>query len=459
MQRRISIAILGTVAAALVLAGVGTFLLERAGARKETVISLRSEADAVVGLVSFDATGGLRRPPRFKQVRAGLRLQGIEFLLVGPRGRVLGQLPEGVTDTDFDLQRLRSGETLTGSHGRLVYAIASDVRPNGTLVIAALTRSVETGRLPGRWFAIAAGITLVIGALVAVWLSGSLTRPLRRAEHATHRIADGDLSARLPEPRATARDELSDLTRSINTMAEGLERSRGLERQFLLSVSHDLRTPLTSIRGYAEAITDGTAPDHAAAAGIILSESRRLERLVRDLLDLAKLDAHRFSFDIRPVEVDEVVTDTAEGFRREAEAGGIRFTVDEDPSRSVAQVDPDRLAQVVANLTENALKFAVGSVRVGTATFAGGVAVVVADDGPGIAPEDLPFVFERLYVARHRPARRESGSGLGLAIVRELVAAMGGSVDAESPISPDGRGTRMVVRLPAVQGSGRVSEN
>jgi len=448
VQRRISLAILGTVAAALVLAGLGTFLLDRTGARKDTVTSLRSEAQAVVSLVGLDAAGGLKQRPRLKRIIAGLRLQGIAVMAVGPRGRVIGQLPSGVTDADLQIDRLRRGETLSGSHGRLVYAMAPEVRQAG-VVVAVLTRSVESRRLPGRWFAVAAAVTLVIGALVALWLSGTLTRPLRRAEAATHRIAAGDLSARLADPLPGARDELSDLARSINTMAEGLERSRGLERQFLLSVSHDLRTPLTSIRGYAEAITDGTAPDHAAAAGVILSESRRLERLVRDLLDLAKLDAHRFSFDIRPVEVSEVVTDTAEGFRREAEAGGVTMTVDEDSARTVANIDPDRLAQVVANLTENALKFAIGAVRVSTAPFAGGVAIAVSDDGPGISPDDRPYVFERLYVARHRPARVESGSGLGLAIVRELVMAMGGVVEAESPISDDQRGTRMVVRLPS----------
>ncbi len=460
MQRRISLAILGTVAAALILAGLGTFLLERTGARKETVSSLRSEAQAVVSLVALDASGRSRQLPRFKQVVAGLRVKGIAFLVIGARGRVIGQLPDGVDRADLRVGRLRAGQTLSGSHGQLVYAMAPEVRPN-SVIVAVLTRPVESRRLPGRWFVVAAGVTLAIGALVAVWLSGSLTRPLRRAEVATHRIAAGDLSTRVPEPGPNARDELADLARSINTMAEGLERSRGLERQFLLSVSHDLRTPLTSIRGYAEAISDGTAPDHAAAAGVILSESRRLERLVRDLLDLAKLDAQRFSFDIRPIEVNEVVTDTAEGFRREAEAAGVALTVDEDPARGIARVDPDRLAQVVANLAENALKYAIGSVRVGTIGFPDGVAIAVADDGPGIAADDLPYVFERLYVARHRPVRKESGSGLGLAIVRELAVAMGGAVDAESPISPDGRGTRMVVRFPAVaggHGSGREAE-
>lgn len=448
MRRRISIAILGAVAAALVLTGLGTTLLERAVARSETITSLRSEAQAVSSLVSVDSPAALRRRPRVQQIIAGLRVKGIAIMVVGPAGGVGGQLPEGVTDADFDVARLRTGETLTGTHGRVVFAMAPDVRPRA-VIVAVLTRTAESRRLPGRWFVLAAGITLVIGGLVAVWLSGTLTRPLRRAEIATHRIAAGDLSARLPDPPPAMRDELSDLARSINTMAEGLERSRGLERQFLLSVSHDLRTPLTSIRGYAEAITDGTAHDHAAAAGIILSESRRLERLVADLLDLAKLDAHRFSLQIRRVEVSEVVTDTAEGFRRETEAAAVSLTVDDDPARTVADVDPDRLAQVVANLTENALKYALGSIRVGTIAFPGGVAIAVADDGPGISADDQPHVFERLYVTRHRPARKESGSGLGLAIVRELVVAMGGTVDVESPISADNRGTRIVVRLPA----------
>jgi two-component system sensor histidine kinase BaeS len=227
-------------------------------------------------------------------------------------------------------------------------------------------------------------------------------------------------------------------------MAAALERSRGLERQFLLSVSHDLRTPLTSIRGYAEAITEGKAPDVAQAAGVITTESRRLERLVRDLLELAKLDARRFSLDVRATDVSEVVNDTAEGFRPAADDANVLLDVLANGQAGlIASADPDRLAQVVANLVENALKFAAGNITVSATRENGAIVIAVVDDGPGIATDDLPYVFERFFTSTRTPAR-QVGSGLGLAIVRELVDAMGGGVRAEPA---GGRGARMVVAL------------
>ncbi|HEY4375829.1 MAG TPA: HAMP domain-containing sensor histidine kinase [Acidimicrobiales bacterium] len=446
MRRRLLVAILGTVAAALLLAGSGAYLLLRTQARSTTERNLRSEAVGISGLVSLSGRGA--NTVRLQRVVAGLRLDGISVVQIGPNGRVFGTPPDGVTVADLDASALRNGQVISGGSRSLVWAAAPDVRA-GVTVVAILTRDVETPRAPIAWFAVAGGITMLLGVGVAVWLSGSLTEPLRRADAVTGRIAAGDLSVRLPEPSTNADDEVADLTRSINSMAEALQRSRGLERQFLLSVSHDLRTPLTSIQGYAEAIADGTAPDARAAAGVIGSESQRLARLVRDLLDLAKLDAHRFSFTFSTVAVDEVATDTAEGFRPEAEAAGLRLEVLDDPHRTTAVVDPDRLAQAVANLVENGIKYARSALWVRTDQVPGGVAVQVTDDGPGIAPADLPHVFERLYVAQHRPARKESGSGLGLAIVRELVTSMGGQVHAESPALPDGSGARLVIVVPA----------
>ena len=209
-------------------------------------------------------------------------------------------------------------------------------------------------------------------------------------------------------------------------------------------MSHDLRTPLTSIQGYAEAIADGTMDDAHHAGSVILSESRRLDRLVRDLLELARLDARQFSLQAAPVELHDLVEACVDGFAPESAAAGVTVTVDAVPA--VVSGDADRLAQVVANLLDNALKFAHTAVTVRVAMVDGAVRVSVEDDGPGIDDADRPHVFERLYVARHRPARKESGSGLGLAIVRELVLAIGGTVGAE--VAERG-GARLWFQLPS----------
>jgi len=232
-------------------------------------------------------------------------------------------------------------------------------------------------------------------------------------------------------------------------MAEALARARGLERQFLLAVSHDLRTPLTSIRGYAEAIADGTVEGMDArirAADVISSESRRLERLVADLLDLARLDAHQFSLHPAPVDVRAVVQDAVEAFGPAAADIGVSLVV--MPGAPVAAtLDAQRLAQIVANLVENALKFATTRVAVGVVAVDDRVELHVDDDGAGIAPADLPRVFERLYTSRTVPGRT-LGTGIGLAIVRELALAMGGDARVE-PI--DSVGTRFVVTFPSVR--------
>ena len=239
-------------------------------------------------------------------------------------------------------------------------------------------------------------------------------------------------------------------------MAQSLEDGRARERHLLLSVSHDLRTPLTSIRGFAEAIQDGAIEDNAQAADVIIAESRRLERLVGDLLDLTKLEARQMSIAIRPTDVAEVVTTTAEGFRPAAAKSGLAIVLrvpghdgmpGSAPPHPVA-ADPDRLAQLLANLLENAMTFA-RSTRHGDPGRGprrpGGCVITVDDDGPGIAPGDLQRVFERFYRADRGP-NRQMGSGLGLAIVAELATAMGGTVRAESPVNADG-GSRFVVTL------------
>jgi two-component system sensor histidine kinase BaeS len=316
------------------------------------------------------------------------------------------------------------------------------------VVVASRRADAALGQA-GRWFLVAALGSALLAAAVAITLGRRLARPIRQIDAAARRIAGGELATRLPEPAVDDTDELSDLIRSVNAMAAELQRSRDLEQQFLLSVSHDLRTPLTSIRGYAEAISDRTSADPAWAAGVIGTEARRLDRLVQDLLDLARLRARSFSLHPTPVDLGEVVRVAVEAFRPDAATAGVRLVVTA-PAAVAIHADGDRVAQVVANLIENALKYGRTQVAVGVAVDGNAGIVTVDDDGPGIAPADLPHVFERLYVAGHRPTRRESGSGLGLAIVRELVEAMGGEVRAE--VSPLG-GARLLARFPSALGA------
>src|SRR3954471_4336085 len=279
MRRRILAAILGTVALSLVLAGAGSYLLLVRQADRSTESALRSDAEGIVGLIALarqDTPGVIRE----QRVVRGLRLKGISLVAIGPLGRLRGQMPEGVGPTYLDVQSLLAGQTLSGRHGDLVWAAAPAVSNRGAAV-AVLTRSPEKPRSPIGWFLVAGGVALGVGAAAAAWLSDSLTRPLRQAEAATVRIAGGDLSTPLPEAPANAGHEIASLTRSLNAMADALARSRGLERQFLLSISHDLRTPLTSIKGYADAIAEGVGPDPVAAAKVIGGEARRLDRLVQ----------------------------------------------------------------------------------------------------------------------------------------------------------------------------------
>jgi two-component system sensor histidine kinase BaeS len=433
MRRRLIVTIVGAVAAALVLAGLGTLVLAGVGARRHAESELRHQVETVTESLSTDDPligPGADRPRLLAALRGALRLEGVGLLTLPATGPPRGEPPEGITLSEEEVEAVRAGDTVSGRDGRLVFAAATMER-GGTRTIVLLSDNIGIA-LGGSvlWFLLAGTAVLVLAVVVATRLAGALTGPLSRAEDASRRIAGGDLTARVPEPPDGAADEVATLSRSINAMAGALERSRGLEQQFLLSVSHDLRTPLTSIRGYAEALADGTAADAAQAGTVIISESRRLDRLVRDLLELARLDARLFSLEPEVVELHELVEACAEGFAPEAAAAGIAIEVRAGPT--LVDGDPDRLAQVVANLLENALKFATRRVVVTLTTGGGRSRVLVEDDGPGIDPDDRDHVFERLYVARHHPARRESGSGLGLAIVRELVGAMGGTVGVEA---------------------------
>jgi two-component system sensor histidine kinase BaeS len=282
---------------------------------------------------------------------------------------------------------------------------------------------------------LAALVGVAFAALLSFALARSIARPIRRVADAARTLAAKERPEPLP-PEGTR--ELAALSEAFNQMAVDLTASRDAERAFLLSVSHELKTPLTAIRGYAEGLADG-AFEPAEAARTIEVEARRLERLVRDLLDLARMNRSAFSIRGEPVDLAEVAREAVR--RHEAAARDFGVTLRADAPEAWVAGDADRVLQIASNLVENALRETPAG---GTVTVAArGSTLVVADTGPGIPPEDVPHAFERFYLYDKIGKDRPVGSGLGLAIVKQLATAMGGDVGVESGPA----GTTFSVRL------------
>jgi two-component system sensor histidine kinase BaeS len=287
---------------------------------------------------------------------------------------------------------------------------------------------------------IAGAIAAALAAIGAFLTARAIARPVRRVAEASQSLAAGVSPDPVPVEGST---ELALLATSFNEMAEQLHTAKEAERNFLLSVSHELKTPLTAIRGYAEGLEDGAVtPEEAAAT--IREEARRLERLVRDLLDLARMNRREFAIQREEIDLGDVGREAVRRYEGEARANGVELEA-VAPDGAPALGDPDRVLQVVSNLVENALRSTPpgGSVHVRARP---GV-IEVVDTGVGLAPEDIPHAFERFYL-HDRVGIPDGGrwsSGLGLAIVKELCERMGGLVTLESTL---GEGTTFTVRLP-----------
>jgi signal transduction histidine kinase len=239
-------------------------------------------------------------------------------------------------------------------------------------------------------------------------------------------------------------DEIAHLAARFREMASKLAESEQLSRNFLMSVSHELRTPLTAIRGHVAALRDGVIDDAAmqqASLGVISEEAMRLERLVGDVLDLAKLDAHRFTVLHEEVDMTHLVERVYTAFAEVARRRAMDYRVD-IRAHPVIVTDGDRVFQIVSNLLSNAFRWTPegGRVELSLSEDGGWITVVVADSGPGISAEERERIFRPFW------SRDGGGTGLGLAIARELAAALGGSIDVRSE---PGLGSRFELVLPA----------
>jgi len=284
---------------------------------------------------------------------------------------------------------------------------------------------------------IAALAGAALAAAAALLLARRIARPVRRVAEASRSLARGARPEPVPVEGAT---ELATLATAFNDLAEQLTRARESERTFLLSVSHELKTPLTAIRGYAEALHDGAVEPREAATTVAV-EAERLERLVRDLLDLARMNRTDFSVHLGEIDLAEVAEDAVHRYEQQAESFGVTLAAIAD-GPAPAFADADRVLQVVSNLVENALRLTPRGGEVRVVALPG--LLRVEDTGPGLRPEEREHAFERFYLHERYGRERSVGTGLGLAIVKELTEAMGGSVEVAST---PGRLTTFAVRL------------
>ncbi|RJQ11612.1 MAG: sensor histidine kinase [Bacillota bacterium] len=395
------------------------------------------------------------------------QLAAADFLVVDAGGRILvgsdrlGLLVGVVLEDGIVNRALREGETVSDTKrdqlGRLsVIAVAPVMGPQEAVVGAvALVRPVrEVTQATQRFFVLVVqGLLLGVGLSLAlsVFLARGLTRSLTALEAATSKIASGDFDHRVP---VEDDDEIGRVAHAFNTMTQRLGDLERERQDLYASVSHELRTPVTSIKGFAQALQDnvGGPEERHRHTSIILEEASRLERLVADLFQLARLETGQVDFEWRTLDLAALVAGTAAKHRPRAQERGIELVLEpcsDEAGELPVRGDPDRLAQVLTNLVDNALRFTpaagritVGARRAGPSDMPGGppavpaarpearemALVTVGDTGPGIPEDDLDRVFERFYTVDRSRARERGGTGLGLAIAREIVEAHGGRI-------------------------------
>jgi two-component system sensor histidine kinase BaeS len=429
LRARISLGIAGTVLVSLVVTVVAGALLTRRSLESTAVAALERQVELI-------ATQRREDPARGVDDELGRFLSTDEQrLAILTPAQADALLPDGAA------RRLESNTAASGSlevrGTRFLFA----ARESGGEAIV-LLRPASSLSADWRPFALGLGLAGLVGAVlaaaVAFVLARAVARPVARVSDASRSLAEGETPQPVP---VTGPPEVATLATSFNHLADELRRTQDAERAFLLSVSHELKTPLTAIRGHAEALQDGVF--EATPTGVVVErEARRLERLVGDLLDLARLRRRAFSVRAETVDLEEVALSAYRRHEVAARAFGVELEVLAEP-HAAATADADRVLQALSNLVENALRSTPrgGSVRI----VARPGRLEVVDDGPGLATDDVGRAFERFYLYDRYATERRVGTGLGLAIVHELAEAMGGTAEVRSE---PGAGATFSIVLP-----------
>jgi signal transduction histidine kinase len=398
------------------------------------LLSLPAEEQLAV-LEEYDAANDVRILLVGEGGEQHIDTRGETAKLVRLPGRLQG-LVSGYSVRDRDGQVWLYRPSLLADQRWLVLAV-----PRPKVPLLSILR--EDIFVPFLWSGIAA---LLLSLLLAYGLARWIGGPLQRLVTASHEMpaqGAGPVSTRGPR-------EVQELTRAFNAMTTRVQASQRSQREFVANVSHELKTPLTSIQGFAQAIQDGTANDPEArqqAAAIIQAEAGRMHRMVLDLLDLARMDAGTFDLQRSAVDLAAVLRNVVEKFAPQAGAARVRLGIEAADLPAITG-DGDRLAQVFTNLVDNAIKYTPegGQVNLRAAGAGEQVSVEITDSGSGMPAEAIPHLFDRFYRADpSRQGGRKGGAGLGLAIAREIVLAHGGTISVRSAL---GEGSTFTVCLP-----------
>ncbi|GIH15856.1 sensor histidine kinase [Rugosimonospora africana] len=293
-------------------------------------------------------------------------------------------------------------------------------------------------------------LATAIAAALTVGLSLLITRPISRTITAmaatSARLAQGDYTARLIPGRASR--EVHTLAGTMNTLATRIQNTEATRRRLLTDLAHEMRTPLAAIDGYLEAIHDGIETADPPTIAILRGQLQKLVRLADDINAVSAADEHRLKVAVRPTPLDVIIEDAAGSLRPAYSAKGVTLGIAGAPG-TLVDADPARIGQVLVNVLNNALRHTPpgGRVDIGTGAGTTTVEITISDTGEGIAPEHLPYLFERFYRAHPSGRHHDQGSGVGLTISRAIVATHAGSIAADSP--GPGRGTTVTIKLPA----------
>ena len=445
---RVTLLVVAVAVLVATVAAVAGVLLVRRSLLDISVEALSDRANLVQSYIAADPTDAAGI---LAATATGLAGQDTSLVVVGADGSLTGtnqvavraaRLAGAAGATGW---RSVSGRATAGGELQLVEA-RSSASGGFALVtpadVAAETRRTVEGRLI---WAVVAG--LVAAVLIGLLIARVVSAPLLRTAALARDMGRGARDLRVPVagPR-----EVADVSTAVNELADALQHSESRQRDFLASVSHELRTPLAGISGQAQALADGliAESEQAEVGGLIQAEAARMDRLVSDLLDLARLGADRFTLDVQPVDLSSLVGEMAQVWRPRCDAAGVPLVLELPGAAVSVATDPRRLRQVLDGLADNALRV-LGPGRPLVFSLAprpGAALVAIRDGGPGLAPEDYPVAFVPGELNRRYRGRRPTGAGLGLALAGGLVQRLGGTITAAP--APEG-GVAMTIWLPA----------